>query len=470
MCLCGSNQYRVFTLRNYRHSTINPALLFIQFCTACPVVNNNSFNQKILSMKHLLYTVAIITFFSVLAKAQPTAGLVAYWPMNGNFNDAGPNGIHGTNSGATSTTNTAGTANAAMAFSNPGSTVIQYGSHPINANLNFGVAQDFSICFSVFANSPFLHTGGFYDNNLNYSGPGVWFWNSGGFPQVQFNFRNGSVGTTNGAFPIGVWNKICCVREGTALRIYINGVLNVTGTAGASTPVYNYVGKFGTMFFNGMTPPNYNGFNGKLDDFRIYNRTLTQAEITTIATLPIKLTSFTAAKNNADILLQWQTVYEQNSDHFNIQRSTDGNNFSNIGTVKAKGNSSVATNYQFTDNTVKNLVSAAIVFYRLESVDIDGKKDNSAIVSVKLNTDKKELMVLENPVRNDLRLQFVATTKENAAIIITDAAGRQVLTKQTHVNIGMVSTVVPVNLLTAGRYYVTVVSGTYKQTRSFIKQ
>ena len=155
-------------------------------------------------MKHLLFTTAIAIFFSTLVKAQPTVGLVAYWSMNGNFNDAGTNAINGTNVGATATTNNVGTANAAMNFSNPVSTVVQYGSHPVNANLNFGTAQDFSICFSVFANSPFVHNGGFYDNNLNYSGPGVWFWNSGGFPQVQFNFKNGSVGTTNGAFPLGV--------------------------------------------------------------------------------------------------------------------------------------------------------------------------------------------------------------------------------------------------------------------------
>ena len=254
------------------------------------------------------------------------------------------------------------------------------------------------------------------------------------------------------------------------MRIYINGVLNVTGAAGSSTPIYNYVGKFGTMSFSGYSPAEYNGFNGKLDEFRIYNRVLTQAEITTLATLPIKLSSFTASKNNADILLQWQTVYEQNSDHFNMQRSTDGSNFSNIATVKAKGNSSVATNYQFTDNTVKNLGSAPVVFYRLESVDIDGRKNNSAIVSVKLNTDKKELVVLENPVRNDLRLQFTSATKGNATIIITDASGRQVLTNQMPVNMGTVSTVVPVNGLAAGMYYITIASGQDKQTRSFIKQ
>lgn len=418
--------------------------------------------------KILLY--AITVFCISYTIAQPTAGLVAYWPMNGNFTDAGPYAINGSSIGATATTNSSGTANTAMAFNNPTSTVVQYGTHPINANLNFGASQDFSISFSTFANSPFVHNGGFYDNNLNHGGYGIWFWNSAGFPQIYFNYRNGATGTTNGAFQLGVWTKVCCVREGSALRIYINGVLNVTGTVGTMTPTYTYTGRFGTMFYGLQSPQEYNGGNEKLDEFRIYNRALTPAEIMTLATLPVKLSNFTATKNNADVLLQWQTEYEQNSSHFNIQRSIDGINFSTITTVQAKGNSSLISNYQFTDNTAKNLANVKTVFYRLEMVDIDTRKENSSTVTVKLDADKKELTILQNPTGNDLRIQFSSSVKEIAHLAITDAAGKQLLTKQIQINIGTVSTAIPVNALAAGNYYITVTSTQGKQTKAFLKQ
>ena len=169
-------------------------------------------------------------------------------------------------------------------------------------------------------------------------------------------------------------------------------------------------------------------------------------------------------------MLQWQTAYEQNSSHFNVQRSTDGINFSNIRTVQASGNSSVTINYRYTDNTVKNLAGVTNVFYRLELVDIDASKALSSIVSVKLNTEQSGLMLLENPVRNDLRLQFTSQVKENINLIITDASGRQVLARQIPVNIGSISTVVPVNILAGGIYYITLVTSHDKQTLSFLKQ
>ena len=141
------------------------------------------------------FSIVIITAFcSMLAAAQPsTVGLVGYWKMDGNFNDAGPYAVHGSNFGATATTNIAAQPNKAMQFLNPSAnatTVAQWGTIPVNSNLNFTANQDFTIAFYTFINSPFVHTGGFYDNNLNYSGPGIWFWNISTAPQIQFNYKN----------------------------------------------------------------------------------------------------------------------------------------------------------------------------------------------------------------------------------------------------------------------------------------
>ena len=138
--------------------------------------------------------------------------------------------------------------------------------------------------------------------------------------------------------------------------------------------------------------------------------------------------------------------------------------------MQAKGNSSVAINYRFTDNTAKNLSGATNIFYRLESVDIDASKALSSIVSIILNTNQNGLIVLENPVRNDLRLQFTSQAKENISLIITDAMGRQVLAKQIPVNIGNISTVLPVSMLAKGMYHITLIFSGGRQTRPIIKE
>ena len=420
-------------------------------------------------MKKIFY-LGVIVLSALNALSQPTAGLVAYWPMNGNFIDGGPYHIVSTNSGATGTTNYNSAANGAMNFLNPGSTVVQYGYHAINSNVNFSGTQDFSYAFSLYLYASPPHPGGIYDNCLNNSGPGVWMWTANGYPQMQFNYKNSSVGTPNGALPTGTWLRVVCLRASGTLKIYIGGVLKASAAEGTQTPAYPIPAYFGTMAFSGYTPPPYNGLNGKIDEFRIYNRALTVQEITDLYVLPIQLNSFTATKNNADILLRWQTAMEQNCDRFNVQRSTDGSNFTTIGTIRATGNTSIATDYQFADQTAKDLSGIKTVFYRLETVGVDANKTYSPIVSVKLDNDKEGLLVLQNPVVNDLRLQVLSTEKKNADLTITDAQGRQLLKKQVILNNGNNSIAIPLDGLPRGLYYVTMVAGDLRQTRNFLMQ
>ncbi len=424
--------------------------------------------------KHLLTAMAVLCFALAAAQA-PTAGLVAYWPMNGNFSDLSGTGISTTNNGATASTNNLNALNSAMAFSNPTSTPAQYALQTVNSAVNFGAAQNFTIALAFYANSPYVHHCGLYDNNLNYGGYGVWFWNAVGYPQVNFNCRNGNVGTTSGAVALGTWVHVICVRNGTAMQIYINGVLNSTGTVGTQTPVYTYTPAFGGMYFNAQSPPVYNPLHGKLDEMRIYNRALTAAEITqtydawSAIALPVTLTSFTALLNNGNALLNWQTATEQNSSHFNVQRSADGVNFSGIGTIQAKGNSSIAADYSYTDNTVKNLQGVKTVFYRLEQVDKNGRSTMSSIVKVKYETGSGLLTLLQNPVQNDLMVQVSLQQQQPVQIMITGAMGQLVLAKQVNMQAGETFTALPLKTLSKGTYYITIIAGTTKETKAFIK-
>ncbi|MEP7237617.1 MAG: LamG domain-containing protein, partial [Ferruginibacter sp.] len=354
-------------------------------------------------MKSILLSVAAALCVLLVNAQATTLGMVGYWKMDGNFNDAGPYAIHGSNFGATATTNIASQPNKAMQFLNPSATsttVVQWGTIPVNSNLNFTGNQDFTIGFYVFANSPFVHTGGFYDNNLNYGGPGVWFWNSGGI-KIQFNYKNASINTIAGTFPQGQWVHVVAVRAAGTLKLYINGMLNNTGAEGTLTPVYTYPARLGTMFYQSY--PHYNGFNGKMDELRIYNRALTNSEIQQL--LPVKITSFTAVNNNYHIKLQWQTQFEQNSKHYIIQRSDDGVNFTDIEKVNAAGNSTTPLAYSYVDALPATLQNNPVVFYRLQLVDLDGRFFNSEIVAVHLNKKDLQLLVFPNPAKDVLQVQ-----------------------------------------------------------------
>lgn len=440
--------------------------------------------------KHVLTAMAALCI-ALTVTAQPTTGLVAYWPMNGNFTDAGPNNINVTNNGpVTGIANNSGVANAAMFFNNainsggtyPAAT--QYATFVSPAALSFNSTASFTIGMAFKINAiPDAGAGGIalLDNNLNYSGYGIWAWRSTGTGnpiKMIFNFKNGAIETNPSTVTINLntWYHIAAMYNGSTAFLYINGALvSTTGTIANSTPVYIYPARFGTLFYNGGFPPlpaNYHPVNGVIDEVRIYNRALSVAEIATLASvaLPVKLNNFTATKNNNTVNLKWQTEYEQNSSHFNIQRSTDGVNFTTIGTVQAKGTISTATDYSFTDNTSATLIGAKAIYYRLQQADKDGRSELSSIVTVRNETIDGLLTVLQNPAINELRLQIAVKQQQSVQVNITNAQGQHVSTKQLMLPQGQTFTALPVNKLAAGAYYVTIVAGAQKQTLSFIKQ
>ena len=118
------------------------------------------------------------------------------------------------------------------------------------------------------------------------------------------------------------------------------------------------------------------------------------AVITLSAPLPLTLLSFTGNRQNNDAVLQWRTENETNVSHFEVQRSTNGTDFITAGSVTAGGNL-----YMLTDPGVFN--TQPVVYYRLKSVDIDGRFTYSAILKLSRN-ENGLLTVFPNPVSNQL--------------------------------------------------------------------
>ncbi len=425
-----------------------------------------------MKLKQLILFVAILLascFISFTLFAQiPASGLVAYWPMNGNYTDAGPFGINGTNAGTTATADKFGVANRAMDFNNPTNTVSQVATHPVNSNLNFAAGQNFTVAFLFFIKSPWVHTGGLYDNCLNYNGYGIWIRQNGGPTTYtfQFNYRNGSLASSG--ITIGLWQHVTFVRNGGVLSIYLNGVLNSSGPEGTGTPSYPYPARFGTMFFEGMSPANYNPLHGRLDEFRIYNRALSALEITNLAsvTLPLVLTDLSAVKKQAAIQLNWATASEQNTSHFEVERSSDGINFSTIGQVTAAGQSNSKKEYVFNDTRPM----PATNFYRLRMVDIDNKFTLTRIVAVKNSTDNNTIQLFPNPVTDLLQLQIPASRRETATLSVSTLTGQVVYQRQLQLNEGNNAFSIPAAQFAPGQYYIIVNSSAGRQSLPFVKK
>ena len=141
------------------------------------------------------------------------------------------------------------------------------------------------------------------------------------------------------------------------------------------------------------------------------------------AILPIELTSISVKADNRQNHIAWQTATEQNTQQFNIERSNNElSNWQTIGSVKAAGNSQTTKDYQFTDAT-----PLSISYYRLRTVDFDGKEQVSNVVSAQQNGDGK-LKVY--PTLSGDKVTIRTENNDLQDFTVVDLLGRMVLRGQ----------------------------------------
>ncbi|HVF81275.1 MAG TPA: T9SS type A sorting domain-containing protein, partial [Flavisolibacter sp.] len=188
----------------------------------------------------------------------------------------------------------------------------------------------------------------------------------------------------------------------------------------------------------------------------------TPAANSSFMVLPVTLLDFKAVPNIRANLLTWKTSTEITLHRFEIEKSSDGSSFEEIGKVLATG----AGTYSFTDN---NLVSAAS-YYRLKMIDNDGRLTYSKVIMVKQDNAISITAIRPNPFIGEVALQLTVTKNEMVNILLLDEKGRQVVSKKTAVQSGT-TTVMLSNLqhLSAGVYLMQIIAGDKTLRQKIVK-
>ena len=240
------------------------------------IVLTSQYNNVITLLNQLI---TLINNQSVLTSL--SNGLVAYYPFTGNANDSSGNNHNGTIFGASLTTDRFGNSNSAYLF-NGSNNYIQI---PNSSSFNL---QD-SVSFSAWINTTNTALGQRILSKLNEGTSIGWVLDfSTGIPQA-YEIRcvlGGANTLTTIPYSTAVltqnntWYQITVTYDLTNVKIYVNGQLNTTKSLTSMTPAY-----LANLIIGGPTNLNPGGgfFNGKLDEIRIYNRPLTQTEITYLA-------------------------------------------------------------------------------------------------------------------------------------------------------------------------------------------
>lgn len=141
-----------------------------------------------------------------------------------------------------------------------------------------------------------------------------------------------------------------------------------------------------------------------------------------VGLLPLELLSLTGQNAGAVNILSWSACAAKDYDHFDVERSPDGIDFSYVGSVQALGSSLQEVSYTFVDET-----PFAFSYYRLKVIRMDGDHEYSNVVTLGMTPmEALGLRILGNPSTGRFRMVITIAddTHEDLTIDVFDMSGR----------------------------------------------
>jgi len=193
--------------------------------------------------------------------------------------------------------------------------------------------------------------------------------------------------------------------------------------------------------------------------------TITIGTVSTNSVLPVELSAFNAVRKNKEVQISWTTSSEIDASHFEIERSSDGIEFSRIGSHGAEGEASAETSYKFMDKTPRQGTN----YYRLRSVDIDGFTSFSRIRSVGFGSSDTPIAV-PNPVKERLQILGLGLNSNAATVEIFTATGQMLFQGEKKINEGEIELeMTEVNIVSKGTYYLRIIAPTLTHNITILK-
>jgi PKD repeat protein len=230
--------------------------------------------------------ISILILGGGLASADINSGLVAYYPFNGNADDASGNGYHGAVYGPTLATDRVGNPNSAYYFNYQDYIEVHTGDSLFNNSFTITVWVNYD-----HFNNDYPHILHAEYANINLHGTGPIYQTDNvptnllGFYQSEWNSGLDFLGNMLSDIQLntGEWYFVTIVRDNLHYKMYINTNLSDEAIAGSAYPMIGTFFTIGSQSRDIAGTP-WKGFqnttiNGYIDDLRIYNRALTTAEI-----------------------------------------------------------------------------------------------------------------------------------------------------------------------------------------------
>jgi len=183
--------------------------------------------------------------------------------------------------------------------------------------------------------------------------------------------------------------------------------------------------------------------------------------------IPVELISFTAISNGLEVQLNWSTATELNNHGFEIERSTNRNDFVTIGFVNGHGTTAEQHDYSFTDRHLTN----AEYYYRLKQIDYDGTFEYSDIVKIEITEPNKFSLEQNypNPFNPSTNIKFSVPITGVVKLSIYNTLGKEVaVLVNAMVETGFNEVSFNALNLPSGVYFYRLQAGEFIQTKKMV--
>jgi hypothetical protein len=139
--------------------------------------------------------------------------------------------------------------------------------------------------------------------------------------------------------------------------------------------------------------------------------------------ISIDLLSFEAHMNGTHVDIQWVTAYERNSDHYVVERSSDGRDFEEVMRVDGAGKSNMIIKYFDVDATPIEGVS----YYRLKQATTNGQFVYSGLVPVDFDASGAPGMgIFSNSVNDEAAaVHLQSLVNEEVLVVVRNGSGEE---------------------------------------------
>ncbi len=240
------------------------------------------------------------------------------------------------------------------------------------------------------------------------------------------------------------FNQISGLDNATFSNVWTPVAQVTYWTLGSSVPE----GGYATPEDGATVPQNSLSADGGLTSYDFLSPDLNTPLPLGSGTLPVLFTKFEAGCNSNGATVSWSTASESNSNYFELQRSTNGNDWTSVATVKAAGISSSAHTYQLPDFV------GGKSFYRIKQVDVDGHAIYTSIIRTNCEAKAISMVIYPVPARDILNVVIRSDRSLKTKLLVVDGTGRTIRRIEASLLNGSNTILVNLKGLSSGEYII----------------